>query len=160
MGGAGARPARFVCGHRHSTAARPATDRFRTLAKHIFEKQAEQSKKHGYVCGCPLATLGSEMAGEETPIIHHVQAICDIKLAYYENALRDLVAEGALPAETDVKRKADEILALIVGQMAMARIRNDLTPLQTNLEIGLMELIGLDLLTDQSIDMTLKDLAS
>ena len=45
--------------------ARPASERFDRLVDHLIEMQQEKLALHGYVCGCPLATLGSELAPED-----------------------------------------------------------------------------------------------
>ena len=53
-----------------------------------------------------------------------------------------MVAEGLLPTDTDVKAKAHEIFAYMLGQMTLARIQNDLELLKRDLLPGLMGLLG------------------
>lgn len=124
---------------------RPPVERFRLMARHVFEKQDEISKELGHVCGCPFATLGSELAAEDEEIGGTIARICAEKAAYYEDGLKDLQAEGLIPASIDVKSKADEIFALVVGQLLMARIKNDLSFIEHKLEESLFNLIGIDL---------------
>lgn len=123
---------------------RPALERFRLMARHVFDKQQEISKELGHVCGCPFATLGSELAAKDEEIGKKIAAICADKAAYYESALVDLKKEGLIPATTDVKSKADEIFALVVGQLLMARIKNDLSFIEHHLEESLFSLMGVD----------------
>ena len=66
-----------------------------------------------------------------------------MKISYYENALRDLAADGLIDTQTDITRKANDIMAFIVGLSVMARIRNDLERLRTDMKGSLTELIGL-----------------
>ncbi len=123
---------------------RPPVERFRLMARHVFDKQVEISEELGHVCGCPFATLGSELAAKDEEIGSTIAKICADKAAYYEEALEDLKEEGLIPATTDVKCKADEIFALIVGQLLMARIKNDLSFIEHKLEESLFNLIGIE----------------
>lgn len=124
---------------------RPPIERFRMMARHVFEHQSEISKELGHVCGCPFATLGSELAAKDEEIGSTIARICAEKTAYYEDCLKDLQNEGLIPASIDVKIKADEIFALVVGQLLMARIKNDLSFIEHKLEESLFNLIGIDL---------------
>src|SRR5271166_6211649 len=42
--------------------------RFERLAEFVYESQSQAAFKYGMVCGCPCASLGSEMAGQEAGI--------------------------------------------------------------------------------------------
>ncbi len=123
---------------------RPPLERFSLMIGHIIEQQVEKYEQLGHVCGCPFAALGTELAAQDDIIGKKINDICVKKTAYYENAIRDMVAEGMLPPETNIKRKADEIFAFVVGQLIMARIRNDLDALKRYMEKGLYDLLGLN----------------
>ena len=99
----------------------------------------------GQVCGCPFITLGSELAAQDEIIGAKISAITQQKMAYYENALRDMIAMGLIDENTDVKLKAEEIYAFITGNMMLARIKNDLKFMKKSLKPSLMNLIGVDL---------------
>ncbi|HHJ35372.1 MAG TPA: TetR/AcrR family transcriptional regulator, partial [Gammaproteobacteria bacterium] len=43
----------------------PPIKRFDRLADFVYKKQKQAYDKYGRVCGCPFASLGSEMAGNE-----------------------------------------------------------------------------------------------
>lgn len=122
---------------------RPPLERFKLMARHVIEQQKEISEDLGHVCGCPFATLGSELAAQDKEIGEKISNICAKKSAYYESALRDLVAEGAIASDTDVEVRANEIFAFIIGQLIMARIKNDLSFVEKNLECALLNLIGI-----------------
>jgi TetR/AcrR family transcriptional regulator, transcriptional repressor for nem operon len=117
--------------------------RFEKLAQFMCESQFRAAAKYSKVCGCPLASLASEMALQEPRIRAAFEDISENYQRYYRNALRDLVAEGALPKATDVNLKAHEVYTYLLGQMTMARIRNDLKPFKRDLKRGLLRTVGL-----------------
>jgi len=116
--------------------------RFEQLADYLYESQAQALAKHGKVCGCPYASLGCEMAGQEDDIRKKLNEIGTYFELYYENTIRDLIAEGVLSKETDVKAKSQEISSYFVGQFTAARIHNDLA-LLSNLKPGLLRTLGI-----------------
>ncbi len=119
-------------------------ERFTLLADHIYEMQREKQQELGHVCGCPMMTLGSELAGKDPEIARKIQEICNLKLAYYESVLKDLVDQGVIEKNINIKIKAEEIFALIVGQLLLARIKNDLSFIQNDLKRAIMDLIGME----------------
>ena len=121
----------------------PALRRFDLLVDHVYAMQKEAAEKYGHVCGCPCASLGSEMAVQESEIREKFEEFARQQALYYENALRDLIVDGLIPVTTDVKVKAQELFAFILGQLMMARIQNDLVPLQRDLKAGLIRTIGI-----------------
>ena len=122
---------------------RHPVERFKGMVSHVIEQQKEISEQLGHVCGCPFATLGSELAGQDAEIAKTVSDICAKKTTYYETALRDLRAAGFVSKDIDVTRKANEIFSLIIGQLIMARIKDDLEFMENNLEHALFDLIGI-----------------
>ncbi len=119
-------------------------DRFKKLADLCLAKQEEALAKYGHVCGCPFATLGSEMAGQAEQLIRQkVDELFGRHRRYYESTLRDLVAEGLLPQDTDVAAKTTAIYSYLMGQVMLARIQNSLEPLKASLLAGLLNVIGL-----------------
>ncbi len=123
---------------------RSPIERFQLMVQHILDQQREISKDLGHVCGCPFATLGSELASQDPDIHDTIQNAITQKSAYYESALRDMVAAGMIDAETNITLKANDIFSFIVGQLMMARIKNDLSFLENGLETSLFDLIGLN----------------
>jgi len=96
----------------------------------------------GHVVGCPFCAVGSELATQDEAIRARIEAIFEEHLRYFENALRDAVAEGILPKTTDIKGKAREIDAQITGAMTTARIRNSLEPVGADLVKGVFDCMG------------------
>lgn len=119
-------------------------DRFKNLATFIYEKQKDAYDKYGHVCGCPFASLGSEMAGNEELIRTKVDEIFHRKEEILIATLQEMVDNKQLPSATDLPAIAAEIHTLILGQVMMARIQNDLSNLKNNLESGLFQILALE----------------
>lgn len=121
---------------------RPALQRFTRFLEVMYAEQQEKQQAFGYVVGCPFCTIGSELATQDENIRERIEKIFDAHLCYFENALRDAVAEGSLPAATDVKTLAREIDALMTGAMATARIKNTLEPVGKDLLKAVFHCLG------------------
>lgn len=139
------------------SSSRPPLERFRLMVRHIIDQQIEISRHLGHVCGCPFATLGSELATQDDEIGQKINRICAKKSAYYETALRDLKASGQVDAAMNVEIKAQEIFSFIIGQLIMARINNDLSFIEENLERALLDLIGIRTPDDTKLPCKYKD---
>jgi len=122
----------------------PPIERFERLAALIYEKQKDTCEKYGRVCGCPFASLGSEMAGNEDAIRQKAEEIFHRQERHYVQALKEMASVGQLPKQTDFAGKASEIRTFIMGQVMMARIENDLTTLKHNLKQGLFRIINIE----------------
>jgi TetR/AcrR family transcriptional repressor of nem operon len=130
--------------------ASPPLRRFEDLAAFIYESQKEAADKYGHACGCPCASLAAEMGAQEPEIRGKFEDQRLHQARYYQNAIRDLVAEGLIPAQTDVKAKADELFTHIMGRLMLARIENDLEPLRRDLKDSILRLLGLDATADSA----------
>lgn len=119
----------------------PPLDRIVGHIRFMIEEQAELKAKHGYVLGCPLATLGSEICTQDSNLRRKVQAIMDHGVQYLETAIRDADASGVI-AVPNPREKARVVRAFQLGVLMQARIRNDMTILN-ELEPGTLEILGL-----------------
>lgn len=130
------------------SASRTPLERFDRLVEVILVRQKDIAEKYGHVCGCPFASLGSEMAGQEELIREKIQnTIGKYKTKYYEKTLREMVDEGIIDADTDIHLKAQEVYSYLLGQVMLARIQNDLKPLNDSLKNGLFKILGVDMAT-------------
>jgi len=120
-------------------------ERFERLAVFIFEKQKEACDKYGRVCGCPFASLGSEMAGNEEIIRKKADEIFQRQERLLTGTLQQMVDAGQLSAETDISAKASEIQVFILGQVMMARIQNDLATLKNDVRCGLFRILNIEI---------------
>ncbi len=126
------------------SAGTPPVERFERLADFMYNVQAQAAAKYGHVCGCPCASLSSEIAAHERGVRRKFEDISQLQDRYYQNALRDMVVQGILPENTDVKVKAQEVRAYLLGQVMLARIQNDLEPLKRDLKAGLLRTLGVE----------------
>jgi len=122
----------------------PPAKRFEQMADFVCEMQEKAAAKHGRVCGCPHASLGCEMAGQEDTIRQKLDEVTKRFERYYESGIRDLIAEGTLPKDTDIKAKAQEVFTYLLGQLTFARIQNDISILKRDFKPGLLRILGVN----------------
>ena len=111
----------------------------RYLAWGIAEQERARAQC-GFVCGCPLFTLGAEVGTQQPALRAKIDEHLSLQLRYLESAIRDAHAAGEISAP-DAGRKARIALAYIEGLLTRARIMNDLRPL-SECEAGVMEILG------------------
>lgn len=90
----------------------------------VYERQVEVKRQHGKVLGCPVVSVGSETCTQDCEINLKIREMLSRKRRYYESAIRDAVAAGAIPP-CDPAEKAMAFAALIEGCICQARIMND-----------------------------------
>jgi TetR/AcrR family transcriptional repressor of nem operon len=124
--------------------ARAPWERFSTLADHVLIEQEKAAKEYGHVYGCPFASLGSEMAGQEQEINDKINEIFAKYQTYYEDAIQDLIDNGDISGDIDVKARAAKIQNFAMGQATVARIQNSLEPFKRDLKIGWLRILDLN----------------
>lgn len=125
------------------SASKTPENRFSDFCDLIIAKQKETKEKYGHVCGCPFASLGSEMAGQEDQITQKIAEFIEKEKRFYIAAIRDLIDEGKLDNNVDPVLMADEIYNYILGNVAVAKIENSTEGLEENFCNGLFNLIGI-----------------
>lgn len=118
----------------------PPLERFVRHAALMLECQEERLAATGHVCGCPLATLGSEIGTQDELIRAKVAEIFDHHLCFYESAIRDAARAGLIDG-TDSTFKAKTLQAYIQGACTQARVLNDLTPVR-DLARAMLSILG------------------
>ncbi len=131
-------------------AKRAPLQRLQLFLEVMLEEQQEKRKSFGYVVGCPFCTIGSELATQDENIRARIEAIFDVHLQYFERAIADAIADGSLPAGTDIRVKANEIDALMTGAMATARIKNSLIPVGKSLVRAVFDCLGAQALVEEN----------
>ena len=106
------------------SASLPPLDRLRHYCELGYQEQVEMKAKFGYVLGCPLCTLGSEVSTQESDLREKVQEIMDQMRMYLESTIRDAHA-ACLIVAPDASAKARMLYAYYEGLMTQARIEND-----------------------------------
>src|SRR5687768_6703010 len=118
----------------------PPLERLRLHMAKARETQEAMREKVGFVCGCPLFSLGCEVGTLEPAIRAKVHEILDQNLRYLEAAIRDAHVTGEIVAP-DPAWKARIIFDYCEGAHTRARIMNDLQPIR-EIEQGVMEILG------------------
>lgn len=114
------------------------------MADHILRDNRQNLEEHGFVCGCPLAALGSEMIGqEEQAIRERVEEIFSRCREFLLTALQRAIETKEIKP-VDVNAKAEEVHDFITGLLVMARIHNSLDGLERDLKRGLLRKLGLE----------------
>jgi TetR/AcrR family transcriptional repressor of nem operon len=103
----------------------PPLDRLKKYCDMGYRIQAEMHAKHGYVLGCPLFCVGSEVSHQEDGLQKKVQEILEYKRKYLESVIREAHAAGLIHAP-DAAAKSRALLAYYQGILTQARIQNDL----------------------------------
>lgn len=101
----------------------------------VVAMQTEMAAKHGKVLGCPLASVGCEISTSEVAVAAAVRGVFARKRLYYESAIRDAAAAGAIEP-CDPAQKALALQGLIDGLVTHARIMGDIGLLQTLPQLG------------------------
>ncbi|HVZ64710.1 MAG TPA: TetR/AcrR family transcriptional regulator [Lacunisphaera sp.] len=115
-------------------------DRISAYLENIYKKQVKVKQEHGKVLGCPIVSMGSETSTHEADINGKIRELLNRKRRYYESALRDALAEGAIEP-CDPAEKATALAGLIEGIVCQCRIMNDPEVAHSLAETGL-RLIG------------------
>lgn len=80
--------------------------------------------EHGKVLGCAVFSVGNEVCTCQTQVSAAIRDVLARKRRYYESAIRDAVAAGAIEP-CDPALKAVALFSLIDGMITQARIMND-----------------------------------
>lgn len=115
-------------------------DRLRQCFRKNLKTQLEMRDKVGFVCGCPLATIGSEISTMEPALRLKVEGLMAQFVTYIESALRDAHRQGLAHVPNPL-RTAQIIVDYAEGAQTRARIINDLTPIE-QIEAGAMTILG------------------
>jgi TetR/AcrR family transcriptional repressor of nem operon len=73
-------------------------ERFRMYSEMTYHEQVELKDQYGYVLGCPLCSLGTEVSTQEKGLQRKVKAIMDQARKYLETTVRDAHAAGLVHA--------------------------------------------------------------
>jgi TetR/AcrR family transcriptional repressor of nem operon len=118
----------------------PPLQRLERWCQHVCNRQKQKAEKYGHVCGCPYASLGTELATQDEKIRAKSEELVDRNIRYVESALRDAKREGLVSIE-DARAGATRVYTTVLGMLLYAKIHNDLAVLQ-ELEPTIMAMIG------------------
>jgi TetR/AcrR family transcriptional regulator, transcriptional repressor for nem operon len=118
----------------------PPVERIQALCRMIYEVQREKAEKYGHVCGCPYASVGSEVATLDEKVRAKSEHLMNASKKYVESAIADAIREGSVTVKDPVAAAAT-MNSLLLGMLLEARVNNDLTVLE-NLEPMIMSFLG------------------
>ena len=123
----------------------PPLERLRQYFTKARAEQVAMREKVGFVCGCPLFSLGCEIGTQEPKLRAKIHEILEQNLRYLESALRDAQAFGHISVR-DPRATAQIVFDYCEGAHTRARIMNDLQPIM-QLEEGVLDILGVAKLT-------------
>ena len=120
----------------------PETPPLARILRCFHEFRLEQEDllaKHGRVLGCPVHSLGAEVATTDPELRDRLQEILAEFLNFYESAIRDGQEDGSV-VTGDASMLARMVFAFSEGLLLHARMKNDLAPLD-DFEVGALHLL-------------------
>ena len=107
----------------------PPLERIQNWLSKMYDVQKEKAEKYGHVCGCPFASVGSEIATQDEKIRSRVEGLMNGCLKYVESAIADAIREGSVTVKDPVSA-AQSMNSLLLGILLEARVKNDLSVLE------------------------------
>lgn len=118
----------------------PPLERLQNMCRMIYAVQQEKAEKYGHVCGCPYASVGSEIATLDEKVRVKSEQLMNASRKYVESAIADAIREGSVTVKDPVAA-AITLNSLLIGMLLEARVQNDLKVLE-NLEGTVMNFLG------------------
>src|SRR5262249_28072251 len=118
----------------------PPLEKLENWCKHIIQRQKLKAEKYGHGCGCPYASLGTELAAPDEKIRTKAQELVDRATRYVESSLTDAKQHGLIAVD-DPRVLAKRVYSVALGMVLNAKIHNDLSLLE-ELQPSIMGLIG------------------
>jgi TetR/AcrR family transcriptional regulator, transcriptional repressor for nem operon len=118
----------------------PPLERIHQWCQYIYEVQKEKAGKYGHVCGCPFASVGSEIATLDEKIRSKSEYLMNTSRKYVESAIADAIREGSVTVKDPVATSLT-LQSLLLGMLVEARVQNDLKVLD-NMESTILDFIG------------------
>jgi TetR/AcrR family transcriptional regulator, transcriptional repressor for nem operon len=118
----------------------PPLQRIHEWCQFIYEGQKEKAGKYGHVCGCPFASVGSEIATFDEKIRAKSEFLMNSSRKYVESAIADAISEGSVTVKDPVATSLT-LQSLLLGMLLEARVQNDLRVLD-NMESTILDFIG------------------
>ena len=118
----------------------PPLDRLQRYCQFIYDRQVEKAAKYGRVCGCPYASIGSEIATQDEKIRLKSQELIGCGRKYLESAIADAIRAGLVSIK-DPLLAARRVHSLVLGMLVEAKVQNNLEVLR-DLETSMMTLLG------------------
>lgn len=116
-------------------------ERLENYLESVHNYQSKVKREKGWVLGCPMFTLGSEISTRDLAIRTKVQEILSNRVQYIESALREAHVRHLIEVP-DPAGKARAIFALLQGALTQARIQDSLEPIE-ELKKSVFDMLGI-----------------
>jgi TetR/AcrR family transcriptional repressor of nem operon len=101
----------------------------------------KSQREHHCSGGCPIGSLGGELAETDPDARAHVAEAFKRWEATIQNGLREMHARGDLPPDTDPDTLALALLAALQGGLLLTQVQRDTKPLEAALD-AMLELVA------------------
>lgn len=118
----------------------PPLERIHNWCVYMYEGQKEKARKYGHVCGCPFASVGSEIATQDEKIRIQSEHLMNASLKYVETTIADAIREESVTVK-DPAAAAQCVQSVLLGMLVEARVQNDLKILE-GMESTILDFIG------------------
>jgi TetR/AcrR family transcriptional repressor of nem operon len=118
----------------------PPLERIHKYCEYMYHAQKEKAEKYGHVCGCPFASVGSEIATLDEKIRAKSEQLMNANRKYMESTIADAIREGSVTVK-DAVGVAECLQALILGTLVEARVQNDVRVLE-HMESTILDFLG------------------
>jgi TetR/AcrR family transcriptional regulator, transcriptional repressor for nem operon len=118
----------------------PPLERLDKYCDRMVQDQLEKYEKFGKLCGCPFASIGSELSTQDEQIRKKAHELSERSMKYLACTLRDAAAEGILETKDPIEL-AREVFCYATGLIMQAKIENNPEPLKS-LKKGVFRLLG------------------
>lgn len=107
----------------------------------VLDDARAQREGDGAVLGCPIGTLGSEVALTQAPARQATAEWMGRWQAELRQAIRDGVGDGSISPSVDPEVTAEALLALIQGMAVLGRCHDDAERLQAIAQLAMKRLL-------------------
>jgi len=98
----------------------PPLERLEKYCNRMVQDQIEKHDKFGKFCGCPFASIGSELSTQDEQIRKKAHELSERSMKYLACTLRDAEAEGILEAKDPVEL-ARQLYCHVTGLIMQAK---------------------------------------
>jgi TetR/AcrR family transcriptional regulator, transcriptional repressor for nem operon len=120
----------------------PPLERLERYCDRVVQDQMEKYEKFGKLCGCPFASIGSELSTQDEQIRKKAHELSERSMKYLASMLRDAAADGVLHSKDPVEL-ARQVFCYAGGLIMQAKIENNPEVLEC-LKKGVFRLVGAD----------------
>lgn len=124
------------------SATKPAMQQLDEILELFANKQKEDYEKHGKICGCPVANLGSEMVTQKDTFSKCIISIVDKYELYMVSLVQKFMLEGLISKNTNAVKTGAAVHAYIMGIKVLTKLENNPKIITEDLKQVILNIIG------------------